>query len=104
MGGPPAAMGTVDKVEGDTITVTTDDGPVTVIAKDDTVVLKTSRPKVSDLQPGEQVIVSGEKDADGNITARAIQVGTAFGVNPGSPPDAGSTPTQRRPFGRGNQE
>jgi hypothetical protein len=65
--------GTIEKIEGDTVVLTTDDGSVQVKTSDTTLVEKTMSVNVADLEVGERVIVSGTKNDDGSYTARSIQ-------------------------------
>jgi hypothetical protein len=66
-------MGTIEKVEGNTVVITTDSGSVTVQTSDTTLIEKTVSVGVADLTVGERVIVSGTKNDDGSYTARSIQ-------------------------------
>jgi hypothetical protein len=81
-GTPPAGMGagrfgmapdTVQSVEGNTVTVSTQDGNVKVQTSDTTLIQKYVAVTVDKLEAGEQVIVSGTKNEDGSITARSIR-------------------------------
>jgi len=66
-------MGTIEKIEGNTLVITTDDGEVRVQTSDTTLVEKTMSVNVEDLELGERVMVSGSKNEDGSYTARSIQ-------------------------------
>jgi hypothetical protein len=81
-GTPPAGMGAgrfgmaadmVQSVDGNTVTVSTQDGNVKVQTSDTTLIQKYVAVTVDKLEPGEQVIVSGTKNDDGSITARSIR-------------------------------
>ncbi len=81
-GGVPlgAAMsgvtGTVEGVDGGALMVKGSDGAsVKVLVTDNTTISKTSQVAAQDLAAGEVVTVLGQKDGDGNLVARAIQVG-----------------------------
>lgn len=76
-GGPHGGTaGTIDSIDGTTITLTTPAGRnVTVTAPDTVDVTLRSEGSVADLKPGETVIVSGQTGADGSITADRIDVG-----------------------------
>lgn len=66
-------FGTVESVDGDEVTIKTRSGEtVTVKVSDDTKVAMESGDNVSDLDEGDAVIVHGDKDDDGNITADSI--------------------------------
>lgn len=74
-GGGPMAItsGTIDGVDGDTLTVTTsDDETVTVTLSDDTNVLRSEELELSDLAEGDTLSVTGESDDDG-VTAQSIR-------------------------------
>lgn len=90
----PAASGTVEKVEGNVLTVTTRSGPVKVNIKQDTAISTMKRGTTEDLKAGERVTVSGEKQNDGSIAATSIQILPAR--------SAEGTPTAT-PGGRGEQ-
>jgi hypothetical protein len=66
-------MGTIEKVEGNTVVITTDTGSVSVQTSDTTLIEKTVSVGVADLTVGERVMVSGTKNDDGSYTARSIQ-------------------------------
>lgn len=66
-------IGTVEKIEGDTLIISTNEGRVTIKTSDTTLIEKFMQVKLSDLEVGKQVIVSGTKNADGSINARLIQ-------------------------------
>jgi len=65
--------GTIEKVEGDTVILTTDEGSVTVKTSDTTLIEKTMSVGTKDLAIGDRVMVSGSKNDDGSYTARSIQ-------------------------------
>ena len=79
--------GTIQSITGNTLVVKTQNGnEVTVKTTDTTLIEKLSSVSVSDLQTGEQVIVSGSQNDDGSISARSIQSGRAFqGARTGQP-------------------
>lgn len=77
--GADITAGTIQSIDGDTITVELPDGTtVTVTADDDTTVTQTSDAEVSDLAEGDEITVIGETDADGNVAADAISEGGAL--------------------------
>jgi hypothetical protein len=92
-----ATLGTVEKVEGNTVTVRTVAGTTqTVTLTPDTELRQTVAAQVSDLQPGQTVTVTGTPGADGSLQARSITIGAAGGQGPGSAPrQASATPGSR---------
>jgi hypothetical protein len=74
-GGPGrGASGTVESLEGDTLTLSTAQDQVTVLLTDQTVINRFVAGERADLQPGAQVTVLGERDDSGKITATTIQI------------------------------
>jgi hypothetical protein len=71
--GQGGTMGTVASIEGDTMTLTTQDATVEIKVTDTTLVQKTMSVALDQLEVGEQVTVSGTQNDDGSITARSIQ-------------------------------
>ncbi len=83
------AFGTIEKVEGNTLTITTPQGPVTINLTEDTSIRVTSKAAPEDLKPGMQVAVVGDRKDDGSLNARTIQageVGTGIEVFGGGQP------------------
>ena len=78
--------GTIESVDGDTITLKLTDGStVKVTSSDSTTVTKSDSASVSDLKKGETITVVGTKDSSGNVTATTVTEGQrAFGG--GTPP------------------
>jgi len=70
---PGGTMGTIESVNGNVLTVETNDGRVQVNTSETTMVEKYTSVEVSDLIVGEQIVVSGSTNDDGSITARSIQ-------------------------------
>jgi Domain of unknown function (DUF5666) len=89
--------GQVKTVDGYVLTLSTAQNVTTVNLSDSTQIEKTVTGAISDLQPGMRVMVIGEKDSNGNITANRISIlGDGFPGAPGSnqpsnPPPAGTT-------------
>ena len=84
-GGTPAAggtamimraltNGTVESVEGTTMTVKTQDGSVKVKVADGTAIRKTVSVGVGDIKPGDNLVIMGDRGSDGTITASNVQV------------------------------
>ncbi|MBI4301211.1 MAG: hypothetical protein HY664_01215 [Chloroflexi bacterium] len=67
------ATGTVEKVEGDTITLTTPQGSVVVNLGGDTAIQKMVTGSRNDIKKGDRILVSGEKNDD-TINATAISI------------------------------
>ena len=83
-GGPgfnPAnfAAGQVQQISGNTITLTTNNGSLTLNASDQTRVQKLDQGSLSDIQTGQRVTVRGTRAQDGTFTAQMIQIGGQFG-------------------------
>lgn len=79
-GNPARARGTgeVTGIEGDTLTLTTAEGEIQVLVNGDTVLRKVTTLTLDEVQPGEQIVVFGDRDPQGNLVARSIQVGVDF--------------------------
>ncbi len=99
MPGGRGVRGTVESVDGSTITLTTeDDETVTVTTSDDTEVSVTVELELSDLAEGDTVSVQGETGDDGSVAASVIRRGDLdsmpggfAGPGGGMPPGAGGT-------------
>ena len=59
-------------MEGNTLTVTTPRGPVTVTTGDDTTVRKIVDGSLEDLEKGAQIRVTGQMDEEGIVKATSI--------------------------------
>ena len=70
----PVVNGTVEKNDGGVLTVTTSEGSVTVTAGERTQVRRQVNGSVADIQPGDRIVVSGDKRGDADYTATLIQV------------------------------
>ncbi|MCJ7543799.1 MAG: DUF5666 domain-containing protein [Phycisphaerae bacterium] len=68
------ANGTIESLEGDTLTLSTAQDQTTVLLTDQTVINRFVAGERGDLQPGAQVTVLGERDDSGRITATTIQI------------------------------
>lgn len=73
-----ATVGTVEKVEGSVITLKTTTGTVTVNIGNSTLIQKMSEGSLADISTGENIAVSGSKNADGSIEARSITITSSF--------------------------
>ncbi len=66
--------GTIEAVDGNTITLNTQQGPLEIAVGDETTIQMTTEVPMSDLETGMTVTVAGERDEDGNFTAGNIVV------------------------------
>jgi hypothetical protein len=66
-------IGTIQSIEGQTLTIESTDGTIKVETTDTTLIEKTMPVTINDLAVDEQVIVMGRENDDGSITARSIQ-------------------------------
>ena len=87
--GRGGVTGTVDKVDGNLVTITTSEGPVEVIIAEDTPVSRIAEASVDDLQPGVQVTVMGPAGEAGRVEAANLVI-TPEGLE--------------GPFGRGQRD
>lgn len=76
--GRGGTLGTVDKVEGNILTLNTTEGIVRVLIVDDTTIQKMGEGSLSDISPGQSITVSGERQEDGSIEATGIFVTPGF--------------------------
>lgn len=70
--GPVA--GTIDKVDGTTLTVTTEAGAVAVTLGGQTRITRQATAAANDLKAGDRIVVTGPRAADGTLAAVAIQI------------------------------
>jgi hypothetical protein len=75
------ATGEVKSIDGNTITLSTGQNETTVTLSDNTAIVKTTSGAVADLAEGQQVMVTGDRDEDGNVTATQVTILSA-GANP----------------------
>jgi Domain of unknown function (DUF5666) len=92
----PGAFGSLTKIDGNTLTLTTAQGQVTVYVGSDTSIQKTTTGTLSDLHEGQSLTVTGNQDASGNITATSIMVqpqgqSALFTPRAGATPNTGGT-------------
>jgi len=66
--------GQVKSIEGNVLTLSTAQNVTTVNLSNSTVIEKSVQGSTSDLQPGERVLVAGQRDSQGNITAAQITI------------------------------
>ena len=71
-GGRRGVGGAIESIEGNTLTVTTPRGPVTVTTGGDTTVRKIVDGSLEDLEQGAQIRVTGQRDEEGIVKATSI--------------------------------
>jgi hypothetical protein len=96
-GGGGFVSGEITKVSGTTLTVTQPDGSqVEVTTTDSTDVKVSSDGSLSDLKPGDSILVQGEQGSNGSVAATSVTeglTGAGFrGGGPGRGPRPSSTP------------
>ena len=79
------AAGQIKSISGNTIVLSTAQSEVTVNVSASTQIMKLAAGALTDLQVGERIVVRGDRDASGNITATVIQ---PQGSRPGQQPTA----------------
>ena len=92
--GFPGGRGTTGQVKtiaGNVMTISTAQDVTTVNLSDTTQIEKSSGAAISDLQPGMQVTVTGQRDKDGNIAASRILINNSAS-NPMNVPATGTAP------------
>lgn len=73
------ATGQIKSIQGNTIELSTPTNVTTVTLTTSTQIEKSISAKTGDLQTGEQLIVRGQRDSNGNITADNIQIVSTTG-------------------------
>ena len=68
------AAGLVKSIDGNVLALSTAEDVTTVQITDSTQIEKTVTGALADLQPGVRVMVTGERDSKGNLTASRIQI------------------------------
>jgi len=68
------ATGEVKSLDGNTLTLSTPQNEEKVTLSDTTSIAKTVEGTLADLQPGQQVMIIGQRDDNGNITATQILI------------------------------
>ncbi len=102
-GNARGAFGTVTKIDGNTLTLTTAQGQVTVKVSSNTSIQKTTIGTLSDLNEGQSLTVIGRQDTNGNITATSLIIIRQRGQGAPSIPPAGANPSPSgRPTRPGN--
>jgi hypothetical protein len=72
--GGGGTIGEVKSIDGNTLTLSTPQDVTTVNLSDSTKIVKSVEGTNDDLQPGVRVMVTGETDVNGNITATQITI------------------------------
>jgi len=72
--GSSGTTGQVKSIEGNVLKVSTAQDVTTVNLSASTQIQKSGPAATSDLQPGVRVMVTGQRDADGNITASQVMI------------------------------
>ena len=89
-GGQGGIFGQIDSIGDGVLVIKDNNGQQTQVKVTDTTLIeKQAAVKLTDLETGETVIVSGSKGTDGVITARSVQVAPAGRFGAGGP---GATP------------
>jgi hypothetical protein len=90
--GGGGTVGQVKTIEGNVMTISTAQTVTTVNLTDTTQVEKTVTGAISDLQPGMQVMVTGQKDSNGNITANRVSIVNIGPTGTNNPSATGTAP------------
>jgi len=85
-----ATTGTVEKVEGNVVTLNTSTSTVSVNIGNSTSIEKMAEGSLADITLGANITVSGNKNADGSIEARSITIISGFTL----PSFGGAGPSQ----------
>ena len=73
-GGGDGLFGTIESIEGDTLTINTQRGPLQADVGPETTILIFADGTLADLEPGMQVSVISERADDGSVIATSITV------------------------------
>jgi len=84
--GGGGATGQIKSIEGNVMTLSTPQNVTTVNLSSSTQIEKATTAAIGDLQPGEQVLVTGQRDTNGNITASQVLILRT------TPPETGNAP------------
>ncbi len=77
-GGVNMLRGEINQKDGDTLTIKLADGSSKIVfLSDTTTISKSEQGTGDDLVTGNQVVVFGQTNSDGSVTAQNIQLGTA---------------------------
>ena len=67
-------VGTIEKVEGNVVTVTTQQGPLMATIGTDSTIQVFAEGTLADLQPGARVTIIGQPGEDGTVNAVSITI------------------------------
>ncbi len=73
------SIGTIQSIDGNKLVISTQNGNITVVTSDTTLIQKFDAVAVDKLEVGEQVTVSGSNNDDGTIAARSIRSMSGLG-------------------------
>jgi hypothetical protein len=90
--GGGGTVGQVKTVEGNVMTVSTARNVTTVNLSDSTQIEKPTTGSVADLKPGVQVMITGQRDSNGEITASQITIMNNNPFEPAGTPTPGTGP------------
>ena len=90
--GGGGTTGQIKTIEGNVMTVSTPRDVTTVNLSADTQIEKSVAGAIADLQPGMRVLVTGERDSDGDITASWVRILDNDLPGPGQPAAPGVEP------------
>lgn len=90
--GGGGTVGQVKTVEGNVMTVSTARNVTTVNLSDSTQIEKPTTGSVADLKPGVQVMITGQRDSNGEITASQITILNNNPFEPAGTPTPGTGP------------
>ncbi len=83
LSGASMIRGQILSIEGDTVTIALPDGGSQLILVSETTTITTaSEGTVGDLKPEDSIMVFGESNDDGSVTAETISTGGRFGSLP----------------------
>ena len=85
-------FGVVKTINGNVITISTAQNVTTVNLSADTRIEKYASAAITDLQPGVRVMVTGQQDKSGNITASQVLIVNNEFPNPDNPSPTGTVP------------
>jgi len=90
--GGRGTTGQVKTIEGNVMTVSTAQDVTTVNLSEATQIQKSVSGTTADLQPGTRVLINGQRDNNGSITADRITILNTNPADLASPPPAGTEP------------
>jgi hypothetical protein len=82
------SQGQVKSIDGNTLTISTAQNVTTVTLYGTTTIMKSDPGTIADLKVGDRVLVTGQRDSSGNITASQVMV-LAVAGSPGAAGNGG---------------